>query len=824
MKNCLNGNWKAYRNDDKNKSWNVNVPGTLFSDLAEQGVVPDWFHGCNEENSREFFEKNYTYECRFHLPSDSNPDDLNYFLECDGLDTLATISLNGHEIAKTKNMFRRYSFPLGKELKRNGTENILQISFDSTVKYIEKMHRKDPLAGVDTTLQGYQHIRKAHSNFGWDWGPKLPDLGIWRPIAIAAYQKARIDDLIVEQLHGASSVELKIGIKIDNFSGCKLPVLLKLLGPDGTETRIQTESDETGNASSLFRIENPGLWWPNGYGSHPLYSLECEIRRNDGTLDDLKKIRIGLRKTELVQNSDRWGKTFMFVVNGVPVFAKGACWIPEDALHGRRHTKMEFLVQSSATANFNMLRVWGGGYYPDDEFYDLCDRLGIMVWQDFMFACSCYRLTPEFTSEVKAEITDNIKRLRHHASIVLWCGNNENETGICEWWKFQDRQKALDEYTELFEKIIPELCAQFKVQAPYWPSSPSSGGKFNNPNGDNSGDCHYWTVWHGNQDFRGYAASLHRFLSEFGFQSFPCLKTVESYCPPDEFDIESKTMLCHQRSGIGNRKISEALKSSFRPAKDFKSFLYQSLVYQAIALKFGIEHWRALRSEHRCMGTLYWQLNDNWPVASWASIDYFGRWKPLHYAARRFYAPIIVSNVFDSSGTVSVFLVNDSVTDLEGRLTMTFYGFNGEKIWSSSSRVSCPRLDSAEIAKSAVPAFIMGGRRDSVVFHCEFAGDNGVRASNSLELDDPLNLKLENPCVRYRFEKIDSDKVEIILDCDSYAPFLVLDMKESDVIFSDNFFNLIPGEKVKIRCAWHGELEDFKKEFYATSLFDSYSK
>ncbi len=396
----------------------------------------------------------------------------------------------------------------------------------------------------------------------------------------------------------------------------------------------ETVSANNNPAVLTSSIHNPKLWWPNGYGDQPLYKVQVELLDEDGTVLETITKRIGLRTLTISQEKDLWGKEFAFCVNGVKIFAMGGNYIPEDCIYSRITPEVQkYLLESCKRANFNCVRVWGGGYYPSDHFYDLCDEMGLIVWQDLMFACNVYDLTEEFEDNITKEITENVKRLRHHASLGLWCGNNEMESAWDHWPEVQSESKYLRaDYIKMFEYVIPKAVRAADSETFFWQSSPSSGGCFDDPDDENRGDCHYWDVWHGQKPFTDYQKHYFRFCSEFGFQSFPCLKTVESFTEEKDRNIFSRVMENHQKNPAANGKILYYLSENFRYPENFRKLLYVSQILQGMAMKYGVDHWR--RHRGRCMGTLYWQINDNWPVASWASIDYFGRWKALHYMAK----------------------------------------------------------------------------------------------------------------------------------------------------------------------------------------------
>ncbi|MCE5344640.1 MAG: glycoside hydrolase family 2 protein, partial [Eubacteriales bacterium] len=548
----------------------------------------------------------------------------------EGLDTLADGWLNGNKLLEADNMHRCWEVETKGLLRLK--DNSLLIVFHSPTRYIADAYRADPdYGGASDALNGFVYLRKAHYMLGWDWGARLPDCGIWRDVSLLGVCKGRIGNVLVRQRHQDGKVELSIKATLTDVTTENIHVEASLITPQGEALPV----------GDSVLLDNPELWWPNGYGAQPLYTVNVALLDADGhTLDQWRR-NIGLRTMTVQNQKDEWGQSFCYEVNGVSIFAMGADYIPEDNLLSRvTPERTRALLESAKLANFNTVRVWGGGYYPSDSFYDDCDELGLLVWQDFMFACGEYKLTPEFERTICAEIRDNVLRLRHHPSLGLWCGNNENEM-------FEATGRGLNTYTKkyeyirLFEDIIPQIVHTYSPDTFYWPSSPSSGGKFDCPNDESRGDVHYWDVWHGGKPFTAYRNFLFRFVSEFGFQAYPHPKTLEAVTSVQERDPFSYEMEKHQRNGQANGKILMSVAQMYPYPKDLNSLCYTSQILQADAMRYGVEHWR--RNRGRCMGAIYWQLNDCWPVISWSSIDYFGRWKALHYAAKRFFAPLLLS-------------------------------------------------------------------------------------------------------------------------------------------------------------------------------------
>lgn len=817
MNLSLNGLW-----DMKQISTGVNVkatvPGSIMNDLLKNGLTKDPFYRDNEYEAYNLFREDYEYVRTFIVDDDILiKNSIN--LVCEGLDTLAEIKLNGHLVASTDNMHRRYKFDI-KEFLKNG-KNQIRILIKSPVQFIENAWaEKNDIWGV-CAKDGYQYIRKAHYMYGWDWGPAIPDGGIWRDIYIEAFEYGSIEQAYIRQQHENEKVKLIVNVELNNYS--KKPHILKgsVITPEG-QKNLKLIFNEY-NIGELV-IENPQLWWPAGYGQQPMYKVVIELLAEEKIVDSID-YKIGLRTLGIKREKDQWGESFAYEINGIAIFAKGANYIPEDNILARcNRERTELLIQHAVDANFNSLRVWGGGIYPEDYFFDLCDEYGIIVWQDFMFACAQYILTDEFVKTIKAEISDNIRRLRHHPSIALWCGNNEME------WLWMDTQtkgrskQQMDEYLELFEEIIPPIAAKEDPDRLYWPASPSSGGNFDDPNAENRGDVHYWDVWHGLKPFSEYRKFFFRFCSEFGFQSFPSLKTVKTYTLPEDQNIFSYVMESHQKNDGANGKILYYLSENFKNPKDFDSLLYVSQLLQAEAIKYGVEHWR--RNRGRCMGSIYWQYNDCWPVASWSSVDSFQRWKALHYFAKRFYSPILAS-AEENGLSVNLHVSNESFDDVNGTLVWDLKTLDGKIIDTGKKEVSVDKLSSIKVISLDYNKLLsdMDVRRDSFL---EFGYlINGEMVSKSSLLFVPNKyLKYKKPLININAE-INTRFIEITLISDTYAGYVELMPLDTDCVFSDNYFSLTPGlaKTVTVDINKYNldmSLEVFMKQLQIRSIADTF--
>ena len=609
----------------------ASVPGSVYHDLMQNGKMDDPFWRDNFPKALKRMDHDYEYKTEFAADKALLKSDA-VLLRFEGIDTVADIFLNGEKLGHTENMHRTFEFEVKDLLKEEGNE--LRVLLHSPTRFIKEEYKHNVADGSEEAMVGFANLRKTHCMFGWDWGPRLPDAGLWRPVKLLGIEKARVDSVYVAQKHEDGKVTLHFDVDADVYDREALMGYTVLItDPDGKETLCKGSPEE-------IVIERPQLWWPNGFGAQPLYTVEVRLYAGGKQVDAWKK-RIGLRTLTMHIEKDAYGESFAHEVNGVQVFAMGADYIPEDSIFPRiNEARTRELLRQCKEAHFNTIRVWGGGYYPDDWFYDACDEMGLMVWQDFLFACAVYNLTDEFEDNIRAEFADNIKRLRHHASLALWCGNNEMEMFVERGlWVKTPIQKS--DYVKMYEYILPKVLKELDPQTFYWPASPSSGGGFDDPNGFDRGDVHYWDVWHGNVPFTDYRRYYFRYLSEFGFQSFPSVETVKTFALPEDCNPFSYVMEKHQRNNAANGKIMNYLYQTYLYPTSFDAFVYASQLLQADAIRYGVEHFR--RNRGRCMGAIYWQLNDCWPVISWASIDYCGRWKALHYAAKRFFRPLTLS-------------------------------------------------------------------------------------------------------------------------------------------------------------------------------------
>ena len=801
----LNGAWVLDIPGSAFPRVNATVPGSVYHDLLTAGQIPDPFYRDNENEALKIMDNDFVYSRSFTVPP-SLPENDAVVLRCEGLDTLATVTVNGTVVGTAKNMHRIFEFDVKDVLKAG--QNTISVKFGSPTRFIKEAYAENRADGSSDAMVGFPLLRKAHCMFGWDWGPRLPDAGIWRDISILGIKTARIRDVYVVQHHESGKVTLEVNTHVAQITG-SAPVSVKVTAPDGTVFTAQGEK-------AVMEIENPRLWWPNGLGEQPLYTVEVTL--GDG-LDSWSK-RIGLRTLTVSRKKDRWGESFSHCVNGVDVFAMGADYIPEDNLLPRVNpARTRRLLEDAKAANMNCIRVWGGGYYPEDYFYDTCDELGLLVWQDFMFACAVYNLTEDFEENIRAEFVDNIRRLRHHASLALWCGNNEMEQFVaCDEWVSSLRQKA--DYIKMYEYIIPKILKEEDPQTFYWPASPSSGGSFDAPQDPNRGDVHYWDVWHGLKPFTDYRNYLFRYVSEFGFQSFPCMETIEAFTVPEDRNVFSYVMEKHQRNASANGRIVSYLSQMYLYPSSLSNLVYASQLLQAQAMQYGVEHWRRNRNEERCMGAVVWQLNDCWPVASWASIDYYGRWKALHYYEKRFFAPVLIScheegilsqntNVnaepFDLKKTAQLNVSNETLKLFTGKANWALRRPDASVIHSGSFDVEVGPMSAVWMPQQD---FSLQATYDCYYSYELVDGQGNVVGEGSVLFCAPKHFHFADPRLEVHIE---GD--EIVVTAKAYARSVEL-MAGADTVLSDNYFDMNAGTKrVKI-------LRGEAKEVTARSVYN----
>ena len=821
------------------------IPGSVYSCLLENSLMPDPYWRDNELDALKLMENDFLFTEHF-VPEKEVLSSDRVILKFDGIDTIADITLNGTFLGHTENMHRSFEFDV-KELLKEG-ENELTVKFFSPLKFCAASHEKIKNMESTDAVPGYPQLRKAHCMFGWDWGPRLPDAGFYRLIRLLGVKKARLsDDIRVMQeheieetgVHGnvVKKVKLAVTAVTDPVYAEGVHAEITLTDPDGKTTCFAADEKEEKCLGGKLTVENPKLWWPNGYGGQDLYTVTVRLI-DDATGEELDQTqkRIGLRTVTVdtspfpeeerdphigpqVREDRKEGRHFDFVVNGLRIFAMGGDYIPEDNILQRvTRDRTEILIRDAAEAHYNCIRIWGGGYYLDDFFYDLCDEYGLLLWQDFMFACASYELTEDFEENLKAEFTEVVRRLRHHASMSVWCGNNEMEAQVLEdHWNGEFNElipgmggirpvhhasnKQYYDYIKLYEYILPKIMKAEAPEAFYWPSSPSSGGNYEDIYEENIGDAHYWGVWHGGDQFSDYRKHHFRFLSEFGFQSFPCMETVRSFTEPEDRNVFSEVMEMHQRNTAANGKIMNYLSATYRYPKNFDELLYCSQMLQLDAIRYGVEYFRRIRGT--CMGTVVWQLNDIWPVASWASIDYYGRWKALHYGEKRFFAPVSITCEEHGRLDQKPF-VNSLPIPVEYSAALHVANETGETVkgtvrWqlrrpdSSVIRENEKDIEIAPYSGTWLDKEIYNGLADEREMHLyyEFVQDGKIVSSGSAMFVAPKHYRFADPKLSVRVEG-----ETVIVTSEGYAKGVCIESEDGNLRLSDNFFDMEKGERV----------------------------
>jgi len=842
----LNSNWqfRAVGNTDKSdvKQWHpAQVPGVVQTDLLRNGLIPDPFDRDNEFRLQWIGLTDWEYQTVFQADAASLGHD-HVDLVFDGLDTLADVYLNDQVIVHSDNMFRHWRIS-ARPLLRTGP-NTLRVVFHSAVEkmlpYVKSLPYVLPSIsthnfGNEEDIATAPYTRKAPYQYGWDWGPRFMTEGIWQPVRLETWDALRIDNFHIHQRKITAETALvtaEFDVEASQPTTATLALAHdELSGPqttDGTQT-LQLESGMN-RVSFPIRIAAPKLWYPVGYGAQNRYRFLASIRLGRKVEAAHAEVKTGLRSIELRRAADQWGKSFEFVVNGIAVFGKGADVIPFDSFPNRVTPEIHRkILQAARDAHMNMLREWGGGYYESDDFYDICDELGILIWQEFMFGGDMIPGDVAFQENVREEAIEQIKRLRDHPSIILWCGNNEVETGWHYWddrKEFKEaispetRDRVWQDYMVMFADILKSSVSQYGDPVPYWPSSPSANFE-EVPDNQHNGDMHYWAVWHHQAPAQDYTKQFPRFMTEYGFQSFPEMRTIRAFAnKPDDFDIHSTVMQAHQKNKGGNERILTYMLREYREPKDFASFVYLSQVQQAEIIKIGAEHLR--RQRPRVMGSLYWQLNDCWPVASWASIDYYGRWKALHYYARRFYDDVLVSpSLHDNK--VDIYVVSDKLQPFAGTIHTRLLDFSGTVLLDQTKDIQAPAqssaiylsLDEADLSAKGDP------RGSFLVVDLEVAGRKVSRnlvffdVTHNLQL--PVTLKIEatlNPS---------GGNYTITLRSPKLARSVYISFGDLDVESLDNYFDLLPGEPATVTLKSSATIDQLRGSLKIVFLTEAFA-
>lgn len=800
---ALNDGWQ-FSQTNKEQWHQATVPGSVQRDLIRLEILPNPYYGTNEDSVQWVEDENWDYKKSFQLTHEQ----LKYhdaLLTFEGLDTHADVFLNGSKIFHSQNMFVNHEASV-KHLLREG-ENNLYIRFYSPVHYLMPNRTTNGFeypAGNDARDEKMSvYYRKAPYHYGWDWGMRLVQMGIWRPVHLTLYNHARIDDLFVKQETVSKEVAkvtnfIEIQSVDNNPTPAKLVVSYALPGKERkTEERTITLTKGVNKIAVPLEIHNPQLWMPNGWGEPHLYDFTAQLLINDDVVAE-KSHQIGLRNIRVVAEDDEHGRSFYFEVNGKPMFAKGANYIPGEIMNTLQDDAYyERLYENVVAANMNMIRVWGGGFYESDRFYQLANEKGILVWQDFMFGCTPYPHDDSFLENVAHEARYNIKRLRNHPSVSIWCGNNEVEESIKYWGYDKVYSKEIMEgfregYDKTFRELLPGIVMELDPDKFYVHGSPDTANWGRIPS-LSYGDAHYWGVWHGRQPFEVLDKNVPRFMSEFGFQSFPEMKTIRTFATQEDFDIESEVMQSHQKSSIGNEAIKEYMDMYYHTPSNFEDFVYVGLVMQGQGMKHGLEAHR--RNRPFCMGTLYWQLNDSWPVVSWSGVDYYNNWKAMHYKARDVFAPIAL-NVYQEDGVMEIYTLSDELADANNlKLRLSLIDFKGEVIKQIKQQVAAKANASEKVYSIAVADFATTAQQENSVVNAQLIDSMGeVIATSNYFFYWPNKLNLPKTKIDKSIVYADGE-YRVTLESNYLAKDVFIEIPTQGAMFSDNFFDLLPGEK-----------------------------
>jgi beta-mannosidase len=833
--------FRAVSNTDQAdvKEWHpAQVPGVVQTDLLRNKLIPDPFYQDNEFRLQWIGLADWEYRSQLTVDAATLAHD-NVLLVFEGLDTFADVYVNDRAVLHTDNMFRRWRVP-AKNLLKPGN-NTLRVVFHSAVMkmlpYVKSLPYVLPAistqdGGNEEGIPTAPYTRKAPYQYGWDWGPRFVTEGIWQPVRLETWDAVRIDNLHIHQVK-VNGDEARVIAELDVEATRPVTAVIsythdELQGSqtsDGKQT-VQLDAGMNHVAFPII-IAKPKLWYPAGYGAQSRYRFSAVVRLGK-EVGAQAEVKTGLRSMELRRVPDQWGKSFQFVVNGIPIFAKGANMIPFDSFPNRVTPEIHRkILESARDAHMNMVREWGGGYYEFDDFYDICDELGILVWQEFSFGGDMIPGDVAFQENVRQEAIDQIKRLRDHPSIAIWCGNNEVETGWHHWGDRQAfkesvspevRERVWQDYVILFADILKSAVHDYADPTAYSPSSPSANFE-EVPDQPDNGDMHYWAVWHALAPAQDYLKQDPRFMTEYGFQSFPEMRTIRTFAKPEDLDIRSVVMQAHQKNKGGNERILSYMLREYREPKDFESFVYLSQVQQAEIIKLGGEHLR--RDRPRTMGSLYWQLNDCWPVASWASIDYYGRWKALQYYARRFYDDVLISPYLHDN-QLDVYVVSDKQQPLAAKIRVRLLEFSGNTLLDQAQDVQIPALSSASYLKLAQDALAAKGdpRRSFAVTDLEVGGQlvsrNLVFFDVTQHLDLPLAPKIESSLTKAE------GGYSLTLKSPVLARNVYVSFGDLDVTTSDNYIDLLPGEAITVKLASAGTLDQLKGAMKIMSLTDAF--
>lgn len=788
-----------------NEWMSARVPGTVHQDLLDHGRLPDPFYGMNEQKVQWVEKEDWLYRTVFTVTADQLKSDAAW-LTFEGLDTYADVYLNGSLLLKADNMFVGHKLAV-KDVLREG-ENRLMIRFRSPVEETAPQWDTDgfnyPADNDHSEKRMSVYTRKAPYSYGWDWGIRLATSGIWRPVKLTFCNGAAIDDFFVRQQEVTEQVaKVDNQLEINNVTSTPKEAQVKVVYAYGeqadTLTRTVVLQPGKNSLSIPAWIEKPHLWMPNGWGDPALYTFTATVSV-DGKEVASREEAIGLRSIRVVMEDDKDGKSFYFEVNGKPMFAKGSNYIPGDALlpnmTGERYAR---LFEDIRAANMNMVRVWGGGIYEDDRFYEEADRNGILVWQDFIFACTTYPHDPTFLKRVSEEAVYNMRRLRNHASLAMWCGNNEIYEGMRYWgWKDKYSPVVWKEMTEgydvLFRQLLPELVEANDPGRFYMHGSPYEAN-WGRPESWKIADSHNWGTWYGQKPFESLDTEIPRFMSEYGFQAFPEMKTIRMFASPEDYELESPVMNAHQKASIGNFLIKKTMALYYKVPEKFEDLIYAGLILQGQGMRHGIEAHR--RHRPYCMGSLPWQLNDSWPVVSWSSIDYYGNWKAMHYQIRRAFAPVLVDAIKEGNN-LSYYIMSDRLTDEELTLNLELMDFNGKVYRKQKVDGLLPANTSKLFYQEPVEQALAGRDSATTFMHMVVKSKKGEVLSDEIYyFAHPKDQFLPKTPLHWQVKQ-KKGYCEVTVKADKLARDIFIEVPVQGVRFSDNFFDLLPGQKKKV--------------------------
>ena len=831
----ISENW-TFKNNIDSVWLEASVPGDVHTDLLKNGLIEDPFYRLNEHDLQWIDKTDWEYKTEFDL-SQKDLNSHSLALEFQGIDTYSSIYLNDSLIGTTDNMFIGKTVDI-KNFAKLG-KNKLYIKLFSPINKGVKLHDSlgydissfngNDLAEIGK-VEGNKRVsvftRKAPYHFGWDWGPRLVTSGIWQPINIKTWNYFNIEDLYIRQISLNENASLVAEIELESYLEIDEMISEIYVDNQKVSTDLIYINKGANKIEIPFTIKDYELWWPNGMGNQNMYDVKVKLQSNNNFVTSSK--RVGLREINLVTSQDSVGNNFYFEVNKKPVFMKGVNYIPQDIFLNRvSDDKYEELLESAVDANMNMIRVWGGGIYENEIFYNLCDEKGLLVWQDFMFACAMYPGDEDFLKSVEQEAKYNVKRLRGHPSIALWCGNNEVRSAWKNWgWEKDVMENQSPEiasviskaYDDVFHKILPEVVNNLDTSTAYWPSSPGStfsGGT----ESYTSGDAHYWGVWWGKEDFESYNQKVPRFMSEFGFQSFPEFSSVDKYTNESDYSIYSEVMKSHQRSSIGNSTIEDYMLRHYNKPKSFKGYLYVSQILQAYGMSIGMESHR--RNKGYSMGSLYWQLNDCWPVASWSSIDYFGKWKALHYSTKKAFQPVLI-NFLKTDSEIELHIISDLLESKEVDLNLKVLSFSGEVLYELNKSYLLQQNSTMKAESLSIDWLNKNFDPNSSLLVASLFSEEIEISNNNYYLSEFKDIKLTKPLIEYEIDEL-INTFEVSLKSKNLVKNVFVDIASSQN-FSDNYFDMIPGKEYKISINKEESLtlDDIKRKINFLSLFDTY--